>query len=182
MLLGLIQVILQNLLRGTGLAANPVAGDIAALCSALCGVGVENLHHALRGVRGDNLALIAGIRCHDDIPVSVHHVVHHMGLHQIAAVGHCTGRRQHMDRGDAEVLAEGFRSQLHGVQLVRRIINGGSLAGQVNAGFLRKAKGLKIFEEALSAQLLAQVDKEGVAGVAQTLHKGSGCRGHRPSS
>ena len=89
---------------------------------------------------------------------------------QIAAVDGCRHGSAHLQRRDGHGLAECRGGQLHLTQLIGRIIlHQAGLAGQVHAGALGKAKGVKIIVELLGAHALAQLDVVEVAALAQSV-------------
>ena len=121
---------------------------------------------------GDDLAADIGLGLGDHVARLVGDFIHHIGRHQIPAVGDRRHGRSHLQRGDGLVLAKGRRVQV-GVDVghLLGIVDAGpaGFVGQVNAGGLGKAERLDIIVKSRGLQGLRGLNKPDVAAVVQRL-------------
>ena len=121
---------------------------------------------------GDDLAADIGLRLGDHVARLIGDFVHHIGCHQIPAVGDRRNGCGHLHRGDGLVLAKGRRVQV-GVDIghLLGIVDAGpaGFVGQVNAGGFGKAERLDIIVKSRGLQGLCGLDKPDVAAVVQRL-------------
>ena len=161
-----------QLLGGTGLAADAVAGHIGvfAATGAVAHLVLHHLPDDLAGALTDDLTAHVCADLLNDIAVGIGDLIHHMGGDQIPAVDGGRNSGAHLQRGDGHGLTEGGGRQLHLAQLVSAVVlHKVGLAGQVHPGAGGKAEGIEVVIELLRADALPQLDVVDVAALAQCL-------------
>ena len=129
------------------------------------------------GFLADHLAHGGVVVLIGDVAVAVHDLLHQIGGVQIAAVDAGGLGRDQGQRRDVEVLAEGVAGQVQLGEVLGAGENAGGLAVQVHAGAVHQAEVVHVFIELLVAQLQAEGDEGGVAGVGRRLLQGLGAVG-----
>ena len=156
---------------GAGLSADAVAVHLPVFPGALRHHVLQALPDLGGGLLADHLADALGLMLAQDVPLPVQHLLHHIGLVEVAAVD--TGRLgpDQLDGGDVEGLAEGVGGQGDDVGIEALFVRKDALglADHVHAGLFHQAEGLEVFVKLAGAQGLADFDEGRVAGVAHRL-------------
>ena len=110
----------------------------------------------------------------ENVAVVIQHLVHDVGLVEIATVDAGGLGPDQFDGGHVEGLAEGVGGQGHhlGVEGLFILENALHLTDHVDAGLIHQAEGLQVFIVGLGAHGQAHADKGGVAGMAHRLDEG----------
>ena len=139
-----------------------VPGDIIVL-AVFAGAGGHNTLHQFAhdgaGFGPDDLRFYGGLHLLHGIALGIADGLHHMGLHQLAAVDHRADGCDHLQVAHLAALPEGAGSQLHRAHAVGGIVFAAlDLAGQVNTGCGAQAKGGKVIAKVLFAQPRPHLD------------------------
>ena len=140
--------------------------------TVFAGAGGHNTLHQFAhdgaGFGPDDLRFYGGLHLLHGIALGIVDGLHHMGLHQLAAVDHRADGCDHLQVAHLAALPEGAGSQLHRAHAVGGIVFAAlDLAGQVDTGCGAQAKGGKVIAKVLFAQPRPHLDKAGVAGYRQ---------------
>ena len=101
------------LFRSAGFAGDAVAGHIGVFAGSLADHRLQNITHQIGGILGDHLPHHRRLRPLDDGAVGIQNLLDHIGLHQVAAVGHGGYRRNQLNRGNLKILPKAGGSQVH---------------------------------------------------------------------
>ncbi len=106
-----------------------------------------------------------------DVSLAVQHLLHHIGLIEVAAVD--TGRLgpDQLQGSDIECLTEGIgrKGDQIGVEILLTRKNPLNFADHINVCLLHQAKSLEILIKRAGTQRLANLDKGRIAGVSHRL-------------
>ena len=164
-------VLLGDLLGGTGLTGNAVAGNVGILTGTFRNDLFQHITHQSGSLFGNDLANDVGFRRPDGIAVLINDGIDQMGGDQMAAVGNCRNGSDQLQRGDFEVLAERCGGQFYGAHVIIGPDVAVGLARQVNTCLFVEAKGLVILIEVCLAQRCTDLDERRVTGVLDGIHQ-----------
>ena len=165
------------LLRGAGLAADAVSGDVGIAAAAV-------FHGVLQQVAHDGGGLLGDGGAQDLLAVALDHfalvrqdLLDDVGLEQLAAVDRGAARGQKLHGRDGDALAEGHAGDVH----VLYVFIGDHLAargaGEVDGDLHADAEVVQPVVEGVDAHAQRQLHEHGVAGVGHRVHQRLGPMG-----
>ena len=163
-----------DLVRGTGLTADTIAGDARVAAAALIDDVLHDAAHLFRRLGGNDFAHRYRFIFFDNFSVFIRQCLDIMWLQQNAVVADRVDCAQQLDRGHGNTLPVADGRQFDRTDVFERVHDGSGFARVIHAGLFGDAVQAQIFIEGGLAHERRDFGQRRVAGIADGLADGLG--------